>query len=157
MSAIIANPLGANQQITTFVTGLDADGIEIKYWQQVASFRANAAIVAGQALNYVPPTALNPPSVTPMAAATLGRLFAGVSDNAAPAGGTVKVVTRGFCRALISTVPAAGDALLQPATTGSFTSSAVAFDATTVAGATFGIAMGIKDTPGRGLVYIDHK
>jgi len=157
MTETLANPLGANQTITTFVSGLDVDNMEVTYWQEVCSMRAAAAITRGQVLIYVAPTATTPPSVTPMLSGSPGRLFAGVALAGAIAGATVKLATRGFVRANMTTAGAAADeALVQPSATGAFVAAAAVFDATTVVGATFGTVVGARQTDNRCLVRINH-
>lgn len=157
MSELLANPLGANQSITTFVSGLDVDGMEVTYWQEVCSMRADTAISRGQVLIYVAPTVTTPPSVTPMLAGSPGRLFAGVALTGSIVGAPVKFVTRGFVRALMSTTPAANDVLTQPTATGQFASAATAFDAANIIGSTFGMVMGARSTVDlRSLVRINH-
>lgn len=120
--AILENPSGAFKTVADFTLGLDATGAEVVPELRIATYRANATITQGQALNFVAPTTTVPISVTPMAVATEGRMFCGAAYEAAAAGAFVRVVIEGHC--LINagaTTPAAGNfAILPDATTGVF-------------------------------------
>jgi hypothetical protein len=143
----LVNPRAAFTNVTTFVSGVDANGIEIPYGRLELAYRANAAISVGQVVSFVAPTATVPLSVTPMTTATSQTLFAGIALEAAAAGGTVRVCTRGHCLVLANAqTPAAGQFIRVPGTTtGEPTISATAIDATTVVGTILGVVFGVKD------------
>lgn len=147
MADSIQNPSGAHQTISTFVSGVADDGTEIEYGSTVRSYRANAAVVRGDALSWVVPTATVPLSVKPMATTDDPRSFAGVAQEGKAAGGYVRVVTEGHAllRAAAGS-PAANDVVTVPAVTaGLAVWSATDPDATTIAGTQIGYALGIKN------------
>jgi hypothetical protein len=143
----LVNPRAANTNVTTYVSGVDANGIEIPYGRFELAYRANAAVSVGQAVSFVAPTATVPLSVTPMATATSQTLFAGIALESAPAGGTVRVCHRGHCLILANAqTPAAGNFVRVPGTTtGEPTISSTAIDATTVVGTVIVVVFGTKD------------
>ena len=144
----LVNPVGAFRTVTTYVSGVDASGVEIPYGKEVNSFRANAAIAKGEAVMWVVPTATVPVSVTPMTTAGDARLFAGIANEAAAAGEQCQIVTSGMCLVYANAqTVAAGDVVLKPGTNAgeaSFTSTDP--DASTVVGTVLGVAMGVKDS-----------
>jgi hypothetical protein len=151
----ITNPLGAHQTVTDFTTGVDRDGQLIHYSFNSVPIRANAAIGKGEVLSWVAPTTTVPLSVTPMAAATVGSLFAGVAAKAAAAGAVVEVILP-HSVALVdcgaSTI-AAGTVIVKPTTTGKALNSA-ALDATTIAGTVIGVALGAKNASNQALCWL---
>lgn len=156
MTSVLNNPLGANRTVTTFVSGKDADGIDLYAPTETEAYRANATITKGQALSFVVPTATVPVSVTPMAAATDDRMYVGVALDGAAAGDTVLVATRGLCLVkVVDDTPAAGDHLgLPDTTTGSFETTATDPDATAIVGKQAGVVLGTKDSNNLCLAYL---
>ncbi len=152
MSAILANPNGANRTVSTFVTGRDDDGIPMVVGRQVVdAHRADATILQGQALMYVAPTATVPLSVTPMTAAVVTSdpwRFAGVALEGAAAGDQVRYCVQGFCEVLFdaSSTAAAYSLLNLPAvTTGEFDIATDPADNVESAGWVLGAEIGSTD------------
>ena len=152
MSTILANPNGAHRTITTYVTGRDADGIPLVIGnQEVEPWRANAAILAGQALMFVAPTATVPMSVTPMTAAVTASdpwRFAGVALEGAAAGEQVRVLAKGFGEILFDTssTAAAYSVLVAPGTTtGEFDIATDPVDNSVNVGVCYGTEIGTED------------
>lgn len=143
----LVNPAGAFTTVTTFVSGVDANGIEVPYGRTERVYRANAAITVGQVLAFVAPTATVPVSVTPFVIAADFRLFAGVALEAAAAGAFVRVCTEGHCLVFANAqTVAALDAVFTPAAnTGEASFSATDPTATTIVGNVLGVAFGVKN------------
>lgn len=142
-SRAIINPAGAYRG-ANFLTGRGDDGLPLALPQaEVESWRANAAVLRGQALNWVAPTATVPLSVTPMAAATADHLFAGAALEDAAIGEQVQVCAAGFCEVLIDTSDTAafgGVIGIPDATTGRFSTAAAEVDEV----ASVGICLGTE-------------
>lgn len=142
----LSNPNAAHRTVTTFLSGRDADGIPLNYPQhQIESWRANAAVSRGQALNFVAPTATVPISVTPMAAATADHLFAGAALEDAAVGEMVAVCASGFCEILHDAADTAafGDPITIPdTTTGRFARGTAETDEVATVGIGYGTEIG---------------
>lgn len=144
--AILGNPVGAFNVVTTFVSGVDANGAEIEYGKSYRSYRTGAAVVRGEALMFVAPTATAPITVIKMTVAGTPRSFAGIALESAASGAVVRTCNEGHCLVFANAqTVAAGDAIRVPGTNaGEASFSAVAPDATTVVGTVLGIAFGVK-------------
>lgn len=152
MSTILSNPNGAHVVVSDYRTGRDADGIPIVVNNQtIESWRADAAILAGQALMFVAPTATVPISVSPMTAAISGTdpwTFAGVALEGAAAGDMVRVGTAGVFEILFDTSDTAAFASiinLPGTTTGEFDIALAPVDDVTSVGLCFGPEIGTED------------
>lgn len=152
----LVNPRAAFTTVTTFVSGLDANGVEIPYGRMERSYRADATITVGQALMWVAPTATVPISVTPMTVAADPRAFAGIALEGASAGGTIRVCTEGHCRIFANAqTVAANDVILVPGTnTGEASFSSTDPTATTVVGTVLGVAFGVKGSDNLAPAYL---
>jgi len=142
----LVNPRAAFTTVTTFVSGTDADGVEIPYGRMERSYRANAAIAVGEALMWVSPTSTAPVSVTPMTVASDPRGFAGIALEVAAAGGTIRICTEGHCLVFANAqTVAANDVVLVPgANTGEASFTATDPAAATIVGTVLGVAFGVK-------------
>jgi hypothetical protein len=127
--SIISNPNGAHLTVTDFATGLDAVGNELVFSnQKINSYAAGSAIVKGQALMAVAPTATAGLTVIPMTAAVGAPnadvwRFVGVALEAGAANDQIRVGECGIFRVLhdASFDPAVYDLLCVPGTsTGDF-------------------------------------
>jgi hypothetical protein len=147
MPLIIQNPFGAHRAVTTYASGVDSNGEPFYPSAVTQEYRANAAITAGQVVEFVYGTSTVPLSVQPMATATSHVRFAGVALAAAAAGDVVQVCTHGHCLVNVGATATAIDSyLLKPATTaGVGTVASTAIDATTVAGTILGTFVGTND------------
>lgn len=143
----ITNPTGAHKTVTDFRLFKSADGEDVSLPSaQAEPFRANAAILRGEVLMWVVPTASVPLSVTPMTAAAADNLFAGIALEAAAAGEQVFVCTKGGCFVDVGAeTPAFGNPITSPATTTGKAEIGATFDATLVVGSFIGTALGAKD------------
>lgn len=150
--AFLENPSGAFVTVPNFTLGLDSNGGLVTPELRVATYRANAAITAGQALNFVAPTATVPISVTPMAAATADYLFAGVALDACAAGGYVNVGIEGHMLINVGagTAAAASYAVVPATTTGVFDVD----DAPDAGDAVAGIFWGVKNANNLAFAWI---
>lgn len=132
-SQILTNPNGAFVEVTDFRTGRDKNGLEVKLPQKVEFYRAASAIVKGEPLAFLAPTATVPLSVTTMTttitAANGGpSRFAGAAAEDAAIGDSVAVVVDGFTEVLIDesdTAVAYGWLVLPGTTHGRFDAVAV--------------------------------
>ena len=150
----ITNPaLLLGTSFTDLRTGRTDNGQLVPYGGIVLPFRANAAIVAGQALTFVvPTTGVNgtglPLSVKPWAITDPLWLFAGIAVSPAATGVLVPVCILGHCLALVNvaTTVTIGDRIVtEPTNAGVVTSTAVAVAATDLNDNSLGIALGAKD------------
>lgn len=149
MEITIANPFGANQQVSDFTTFVTADGELIKSGAETyVTLRANAAVAKGQVVALVVPTATTPLSVKPMVTGDSDSLFFGVAENAAAAGGAVKVCTGGVCQVGVGAQTVAfGNFVRKPsATAGEPVVNGTAPAATDVIGSLYGVTLGAKNS-----------
>jgi hypothetical protein len=144
---LLTNPLGAHRQVTTFVAGQDADGEPFHQPTAITTYRANAAILRGQVVQFVAPTASVPLSVAPMATASSALIYAGVALDNAAAGETVQVAQAGHVLVRTGDVTTSlGEYLVKPGSTAGIGSlSSTAIDGTTVAGSILGVVVGNDD------------
>lgn len=158
MEGLIQAPQGGFNVTTTFVSGVDRDGVAHEYGTDYIVVRANAATVKGDVVSWVDPTATVPMSITPMPTASGQLDFAGIAmEGASAAGKYIKVAVGKFALVNVAAqTSAAGEYLIKPTTTaGKGIRSATAIDATTVAGTILGRFAGIKDaTSTLALCYI---
>ncbi len=152
MSAVLANPNGANQTISTYVSGRDdAGSAQVLGHQVIESWRANAAVAQGEALMVVAPTATVPISVTPMTAVIASShpwRFWGVAMEAAAAGEQVRVCSSGVVEVLADAADTADayDVLRAPdTTTGRFSVDAASADDILAVGIVLGVETGTTD------------
>jgi hypothetical protein len=152
----LANPFVAFGQASDIRTGKYNNGAVLEYDADYENWRANATITKGQALMFVAATATVPVSVTPMTAAGDKRLFVGVANEAAAAGQSVQVVTKGFCLINVGAgAPAALDLFVLPATTtGVFDTTSTDPDATTVVGTVGGVVLFTKGSDNLAPAYL---
>lgn len=144
----LVNPIGANQQVTSFITQKTTDGELIRSGSEIYShYRANAAVAKGEAVQFVAATATVPLSVTPMATAGDARLFVGVATKAAAAGAVVELCERGICEVLANAQTVAfGDLIVKPGTNaGEPTFGSTDPDAATVVGTVLGVCLAAKN------------
>jgi hypothetical protein len=138
---------GGFGKTSTYVSGVDDEGSMHEYGTEYMTIRANAAIVKGNVLSWVAPTATVPVSVTNMPTASGQLDFAGIAMESATAGKYVRVAVGGFALVdVASQTVASGEYLLKPTTTaGKGISASTAIDATTVAGTILGRFFGVKN------------
>jgi hypothetical protein len=143
----ISNPFGAHVPVTTFASGVDADGQPFYQPSAIQEYRANAAVARGDVVQWVAATASVPLSVAAMATASSALIFAGVALNSAATGETVQVAQHGHVLVRTGDITTAlGEYLLKPSTTaGVGVTSNTAIDATTVAGSILGVVVGNDD------------
>lgn len=143
----VTNPNGAFVAVTDYRLFRDSSGAELQLGkgdQYVA--RANATVLAGQALEHVVPTSTVPYSVQPMQVASGIVLYAGVALNGASAGGDVWFTRNGYVIAFTddSDTPAFGSVVLKPdATAGQFAVASAA--ATSTGQAVLGTCLGAEE------------
>jgi hypothetical protein len=148
--ATVTNPAGANRLVADFTTWVDGYGAELNYDQEIATYRANAALARGDCAMFVAPTTTVPLSVTGMTGSSnaVAMSFAGVALDPIAAGAYGRICIRGYCRVQVGTAtPAAYDALtINGSATGAaavVTSASLA--AATITGLQLGIFLGAKD------------
>lgn len=143
---MISNPAGAFSNVLTFVSGVNEFNGEIEYGKNFRSYRVGTAVVRGQALSFVAPTATVPITVAPMGTAINARLFAGIALESAAIGQFVRTANQGHCLLFVNAqTVAAGDTVSVPAVNAGEASCAAADpDATTIVGRTLGVIFGIK-------------
>lgn len=148
---VVTNPTGAYRGVTDFTTWVDGNGADIEYERTVMTFRANATILAHDAVMFVAPTTANPLSVAQFAVTdtiVVGNSFAGCALNGAVAGDKCQVIVRGFARIQVGTAtPAAYDVAKRAGSAagavGVLASGTEA--ATDIIGTAFGIFLGVDD------------
>lgn len=145
----LGNPVGAEQQTTTYVSGVDSSGQPHEYGTDYIFIRANAAITKGHGLSWVNPTATVPVSVTPMPTAATDIDFAGIAmESATAAGKVIKVAVGGFCLIWMNAqTAAAGEVVVNPTTTAGelIRQADPTHDATLVSGTLLARVFGVKD------------
>lgn len=148
---IITNPLAAWGTVTSFLTGVDANGMPIAYSQSTEQWRANEAIAANQCVSLIAPTATVPVSVEVMDVSDVfaALMFIGVASEAAVAGALVTVVTQGVVVVSIDDgAPIFGDVAIKHATVdGAVISGGTlggTWDAADVAGTALGVFLGAE-------------
>lgn len=148
MELNIVNPAGALQNVTSYITQKTADGELIRDGSEEFSVgRANVAIAKGQALALVQATTTVPLSYKLMAVADDPRLYVGIAEHAAAAGGYVRACRQGVCELYVNAQTVAfGDAITVPGTNaGEASCSSTDPDATVIVGRVLGTVLGIKD------------
>jgi hypothetical protein len=124
-TGILRNPNGAHRTVSNFASGQDDDGVDLALSDQtVTSYKAGSAVVKGQALMLVAPTATAGITVVPATAAVMAPTadtwrFAGVALNAGAAGDQIQVGVQGVFRILhdAGDDPAVYDLVEAPQTT----------------------------------------
>lgn len=142
----VTNPNGAFTTVSDYRLFRDANSRDLQLGQgETYVARANATILAGQALEHVVPTLTVPYSVQPMQVASGVHLYAGAALNNATAGQDVAFARSGYMMVFTddSDTPAFGAVLLKPdATVGQFASATAA--ATSTGQAVLGTVLGAE-------------
>ena len=148
------NIRGSFRSVSDFTTWLDGDSLFIgdAIYQDVAQFRADAAITAGDAVQFVAPTASLPLSVKALTTTPAESLrFVGVALETVAAGDNVNVCVQGVCSVNIGSATVAfGDVATGPANTtaGVVTVLAQPTAAGTLVGNVFGTFLSANDISG---------
>lgn len=155
-TTVPTNPSFALRTISDFTTWEDADGnfLGSDIYQDVAVFRANAAISYGDCVSFVAPTTTVPLSVTPSTTTASEQYrFVGVALEAASAGQMVQVCIRGVCEVNVGTAdPVFGDIMSPVANTTAGVATVVTAAnqtaAAIIAGAAGGVFLSADDATG---------
>lgn len=145
----ISNPGGTYAGVSDFTLWLDGYSNDLKYERDVQTWRASAAISAGDWVELVAPTTTTPLSIKTavVADAFIGWGVIGVALEAASAAGKfIKIVAHGPAIAQVGNTssPAFGDIAVAHGSTNGASGkvAAASWDATKVAGTAWGVYLG---------------
>lgn len=146
----LTNPSGGNSMSSVVADHrlfVGSDGHAVPHWRTVIQLQANAAIVAGDLVSFVVPTATAPLRVKQAVTGDVVQIKIGVALSAASAAGQViQIVTEGFCFVNVAGGTAAfGNYGVPSATAGVIDPTATAIDAAVVAGTVLGTFLGAKN------------